>query len=105
MESFDLTQLIQALIPIILAIITRYAVPWLKAITNDRTYANIRSNVQTFVMAAEQLYKGEGQGALKFEYVQTELAKLGIVIDFKPIIEAAVLELKNRLALVNKDES
>ena len=40
---------------------------------------------------------------MKFAYVQTELGKLGLTIDYKPIIEAAVLELKNSLGLLNKE--
>jgi len=102
MESIDLTQLVQAAAALIFAVISSFVVPWLRATTDEKQRKNIRTTVETLVKAAEQLFKGEGLGPAKCAYVLSEAERRGLE-NIKPIIEAAVLELKNQLALQNKD--
>ena len=102
MESIDLSQVMEIAITIIVAIMTRFVIPWLREITNERQYANIKTIVEILVRAAEQLFRGEEKkGSEKLAYVQAELEKRGLA-DNTPVIEAAVLELKNQLAQLNK---
>ena len=96
MEPIDITQLIQAVIVIMFGIITRFFVPWVKETTTERQQKNIKAVFQMVVEAAEQMFKGEGRGQEKFEYVTSELEKRGIKVD-KNMIESTVLNLKNKL--------
>ena len=96
MEPIDITQAVQAIIVILFGIITRYLVPWVRATTTERQQDNLKTVFQIIVEAAEQMFKGEGRGQEKFEYVTSELEKRGIEVD-KNMIESTVLNLKNTL--------
>jgi len=96
---FDLTGIAWAVISMLAAWITTQVVPWIKARTTAEQRRVALQLVKTAVYAAEQLYKGDGRGAEKLQYVEIRLAEVGIKLDTETIremIEAAVLELAIR---------
>jgi len=97
METIDLSPLTQAVAAIMMAIITGYVIPWLKAITEQKKQDNNKVIVETLVKAAEQVFKNEGEGQKKLEYVQTELEKRGMETN-TPVIEAVVFDLTTQVA-------
>lgn len=80
--------LLKCVIFIAVSFILGYVIPFLK----DK---NIYNYVKIAVQAAEQIYKENGMGKEKFEYVRNWLhEKLNITDDdLKKIIESAVYEL------------
>lgn len=99
----DITQLANAVIVVVVALISAYIIPILKKMIGDDKLKQIAEFIPVFVAAAEQLYDKE-QTVEKKEYVQnlikTKLAKLNITIDENELdaqIEAAVLQLHNEL--------
>ena len=96
--TFDLLKIV---VSICAAIITVYAVPYLKTLKEDKRYASLVAMVETAVRAAEQTFKASGQGAAKKEEVMTFvadwMAKHGIKIDsyqIDQLIECAVYQMK-----------
>ena len=96
--TFDLLKIV---ISVCAAIITVYAVPYLKTLKEDKRYASLVAMVETAVRAAEQTFKASGQGAAKKEEVMTFVAdwmtKHGIKIDsyqIDQLIECAVYQMK-----------
>lgn len=87
----DLTDIIQAVIALIVALITYKVIPWLKARTTESQQAILMATVRTLVYAAEQLY-GAGKGKEKFTYVRQKLQEKGFDVDVDAI-EAAVKEI------------
>lgn len=96
MEPINMMQIVEAIIAVMFGIIVRYIVPWIKGKTNEQQQENLRAIFQMIVEAAEQMFKGEGRGQEKFDYVKAELEKRGLEID-KNLIESTVLNLKNTL--------
>ena len=103
----DVTNLILAILGIIVEMLTIYAIPalrrWLIAKIGDKNLAIIQSVVKAVVKAMEQTI-GDGQGILKKENAITIaidiLASKGIVIDRDELdayIEAAVHDLKTEI--------
>lgn len=93
----DITGIAEALIALILAIITTFVVPWLKEKYDAQKLAKIQTWVKTAVQAAEMIYSGTGLGEKKKAYVTKFLADRGITIDAEAIdamIESAVLEIQ-----------
>lgn len=97
--TIDLTQIILAVITLIFALISRYAIPYAKSKLDDRKMELLRIAVQTAVYAAEQLYNSD-QGKEKKEYVINLLKEYGYVVDpekieptLNALIEAMVREL------------
>ena len=80
------------------ALITTFAIPYIKSKTTLEQQTQINSWVKVAVTAAEQVYEGPGQGDRKKAYVLTWLAGHGIAVDedkLDAMIEAAVYELTN----------
>ena len=92
----DLTDIIQAVIALIVALITYKVIPWLKARTTESQQAILMATVRTLVYAAEQLY-GAGKGKEKFTYVRQKLQEKGFDVDVDAI-EAAVKEVTIEIA-------
>lgn len=92
----DLTDIIQAAIALIVALITYKVIPWIKAKTTESQQAILMATVRTLVYAAEQLY-GAGKGKEKFAYVRQKLQEKGFDVDVDAI-EAAVKEITIEIA-------
>lgn len=92
----DLTDIIQAVIALIVALITYKVIPWIKARTTESQQAMLMATVRTLVYAAEQLY-GAGKGKEKFTYVRQKLQEKGFDVDVDAI-EAAVKEITIEIA-------
>jgi LL-H family phage holin len=92
----DLTPILNAIITLIVSIITVFVIPWLKEKIEAEQLEKYKEWVTIAVRAAEQIYKGTGRGAEKKEYVMSFLQSKGLAVDMDSIenmIEAAVLEL------------
>lgn len=89
--TIDLTQIFQAVIGFLAALITHKLIPWIQARTTAQQQEMLRAAVSVSVYAAEQLY-GAGAGKEKLMYVKGQLAKKGYKVDVDEI-EAAVREL------------
>lgn len=88
------TEVIVALIGFCTTVITAFLVPWIKAKTDSKKFENLRTLINGYVDAAEQLL-GAGTGQKKKELVVSWLTKNGITVDnnVNAIIEAAVYSL------------
>lgn len=98
--QIDITEIIVALIGIIVAIVTRYLIPYIKAKIDESKLDNIIFWVEIAVEAAEKIYKESGMGKQKKEFVIEFLNEHGITLDDQQIdvmIEAAVLQMQNAL--------
>ena len=94
--TFDITQIILAIIALAGNIVTGVLVPWIKAKTTQSQQEQLAQWVKIAVAAAEQIFKS-GDGAEKKQYVINWLHERGIVFDSDMVdaaIEAAVYELK-----------
>ena len=89
--GIDMTQLFQAVIGFLAALVTYKLIPWIQARTTVQQQELLRAAVSVAVYAAEQLY-GAGSGKEKLMYVKGQLAKKGYRVDIDEI-EAAVREL------------
>ena len=87
----DLTDIIQAVIALIVALITYKVIPWIKARTTESQQAILMATVRTLVYAPEQLY-GAAKGDEKLQYVKQKLEEKGFDVDVDAI-EAAVKEI------------
>lgn len=95
----DLTPIIEAVIALLAAVITAYAVPWLKAKLGEKKFNEMKNWVVIAVEAAEQIYDGVGRGEEKKAHVLAFLKSKGYTIDAAEIdnlIESAVLELNKQ---------
>jgi len=102
--TIDLTQIILAIITLIVAIITRYLIPWIKGKLDDRKYSVFLGLVRTSVYAAEQLFTSE-QWKEKKQYVVNLLKENGYTVDTTAVdaeIEAMVRELRIEQGQVHK---
>lgn len=91
----DYTKLIEAVVMLILAIVTTFVIPWLKANYTQKQLDTWMMWVRIAVTAAEQLFTAE-QWSEKKQYVVAYLKDRGIKYNEATInnmIEAAVLEL------------
>ena len=105
--QIDLTQLILALIAIVVTVISGYIIPLLKSkLSAENTKmseiqrALLIAAVKTGVYAAEQIYNSD-QGQQKKSYVIALLKQQGFNVDEGSVdaaIEAAVKELKIEMA-------
>ena len=96
--TFDILKIV---VSVCAAIITVYAVPYLKTLKEDRRYAQILDMVDVAVRAAEQTIKGAGKGVEKKKEVENIiyawLMEKGIEItpeQINQLIECAVYQLK-----------
>ena len=94
--TFDVTQIILALIALCGALVTSVLVPWVKAKTTTAQQEQMGARVRIAVAAAEQIFAA-GNGAEKKKYVIRCLDERGIVFDeytLDAAFEAAVYNLK-----------
>lgn len=96
--TFDMLKIV---VSVCAAIITVYAVPYLKTLKEDRRYSQIVEMVEVAVRAAEQTIKGAGKGVEKKKEVENIiyawLMEKGIEItpeQINQLIECAVYQLK-----------
>ena len=93
-----LTGLVEAAIVVIMGIITRYVVPWIKAKYLAEQLQGMSYWAQVLVAAAEQIYTGQGKGAEKLKWVTNELLKRGYALDtgaVRALIEDQVYKIKH----------
>ena len=94
---YDATPIIKAIITLIGVLITYVLIPYIKSKTSISQQEEINKWVEIAVAAAQQLYRGDGRGKEKKEYVINWLAERNIKYDAAKIdamIEAAVYKLK-----------
>lgn len=96
----DITPIIDAVIALLLSVLTVFVIPAIKKFVNKAEYEKMYGIIYTAVRAAEQIFKlthpEGGVGKAKKEYVLNYLHERGYNIDDEQvnmIIEAAVLEL------------
>ena len=97
---YDLTPIVKAVFITAAAIITYVVVPYITKKTTVQQQAEINAWVKIAVSAAEQIFRGQGRGEEKKNYVLGWLENNGIWIDetkIDALIEAAVYELNNGL--------
>lgn len=96
----DLTTIMEAVITLIIAVVSAFVIPWLKRKISAEKLAEISEWVQIAVTAAEQIYNGPGRGEEKKAYVLKFLTDKGYTVDMAAIenlIEAAVYKLPGKL--------
>lgn len=96
--NVDITAIVNAVIALIVAVITGFLIPWIKSKTTAQQREDFIAWVKIGVSAAEQIYKGEKRGAEKKQYVLDFLARNGFSIDVGSVdaaIEAAVKQLNS----------
>lgn len=94
----DFTPILESVATLAVALITTFAVPYIKSKTTQEQQTQLNAWVKIAVTAAEQIYTGPGEGDRKKAYVLTWLASHGISVDedkLDAMIEAAVYELTN----------
>lgn len=92
----DLTPVLEALVSLVVVIITCVIVPYIRKKTSQETFDEIREWVKIAVLAAEQIYTGSGRGTEKKAYVVDFLKSKGFTIDSASVdalIESYVKEL------------
>lgn len=96
--TFDILKVV---ISVCAALITVYAVPYLKTLKDDKRYAQLLEMIGVAVRAAEQTIKGAGKGVEKKKEVENIiyawLMEKGIEItpeQINQLIECAVYQLK-----------
>ncbi|MGN1419804.1 MAG: phage holin, LLH family [Acutalibacteraceae bacterium] len=102
--KFDLTQLIEAIITLVTAVMTCFLIPMLKQRLSESKQETLKYWTETAVTAAEQLY-GSKAGQQKKEYVLSFLLSKGIVVDVDEVtalIESTVYSLTGKKAQENK---
>ena len=96
MNMIDITPVINAVIALLAAGVSVFLIPWIKSKTTDAQRKELLEWVKIGVAAAEQLYKGQGRGEEKKQYVIDFLKQKGFKVDEESVInaiEAAVKQL------------
>ncbi|MBR3765036.1 MAG: holin [Clostridia bacterium] len=86
----DLTPIFQAILALLAALITAFAIPWIRSKTTLEQREMLLSITTSLIYAAEQLY-GAGKGHEKMEYVIGQLEERGYTADIAAI-EAIIKE-------------
>ena len=92
----DITPIVQSIISLVAVIITCALIPYVKSKLSQDELNEIRAWTRIAVIAAEQLYKGNGRGEEKKAYVVKFLNDKGFKLDTESIdalIESYVKEL------------
>lgn len=95
MQTIDI--LSKVVIPMLSILITTFLVPYIKEKTSKEQRETALILVQAAVMAAEQIFKEQGKGKEKKEFVLEFLQSRGLKItevELDVLIEAAVKEMK-----------
>ena len=93
----DLTQIIVAVLTLVISLITAFLIPYLKTKVSAEKLDTIKFWINIAVEAAEMIYVGTGRGQEKKDYVVQFLNSKGFtlnVTEIENLIEAAVMELK-----------
>ena len=96
----DLTQIVIAIVALLAALITRYAIPYILGKIDADKREKVIFWAKLAVEAAEMIFKEEGMGAAKKQYVKEFLEGKGFNLDEKEIdiaIESAVLEMQHAI--------
>ena len=96
MNMIDITPIVNAAIALIAAAVSVFLIPWIKSKTTDAQRKELVEWAKIGVAAAEQLYKGQGRGEEKKQYVLDFLKQKGFTVDEESVnaaIEAAVSQL------------
>lgn len=113
-----ISSIVYIVITVLLALITRYLVPWFKSKINTEKAKKITQDISTadeiahtLVEAAEQTIKGAKKGALKKAEVMTTLRKLNITLGLNvpdsvldAAVEAAVKAMNDYSSHIGKTE-
>ena len=102
----DLTPIMEAIIALVVAVITAFVIPWLKGKIDADKLEQIKLWVTVAVEAAEQLYNGTGRGEEKKAYVVKFLQEKGFTIDpdsLDKLIEGAVFNLPEYIGLIETE--
>ena len=106
MTNIDITPIIEAVIGLIITVVSVIVIPKFKVWINNNLSVNqieiAKIIIQSCVQAAEQIYaQSEKAGSSKkkfvMEYAKSKLAEIGLTINDKELevyLEQAVLELK-----------
>ena len=93
--NFDVTDIIEAVVVLISALITTFLLPYIKLKLSDEKRQKLIFWIETAVKAAEQIY-GSKTGQQKKEYVVAFLLSKGIVANIDEVtalIESEVYKL------------
>ncbi len=97
MDYIDLMPVIIGAITLIGAVLTAFAIPYIKSVVSADRLGQLSTWVKVFVGAAEQLFTGGGRGREKLQYVADMLQSKGYTIDVddttdavRAMVEAAV---------------
>ena len=93
--NFDITDIIEAIIVLISALITTFLLPYIRQKLSDEKRQKLIFWIETAVKAAEQIY-GSKTGQQKKDYVVAFLLSKGIVADVDEVtalIESEVYKL------------
>lgn len=93
----DITNVVSAVITLLVAVVTTFLIPYLKERVDAEKFEKVKAWVKVAVNAAEMIYTGVGRGEEKKAYVLDYLNQKGYKLDSATIdnlIESAVLELK-----------
>lgn len=102
----DLTPIMEAIIALVVAVITAFVIPWLKGKIDADKLEQIKLWVTVAVEAAEQLYNGTGRGEEKKAYVVKFLQEKGFTLDpdsLDKLIEATVFNLPEYIGLIETE--
>ena len=98
LNMIDLTNLIEALIAVLVAVAMRYLIPWLKTKMSKDQEETLYTIVSIAVMASEKLY-GAKKGDDKLAYVERYLEARGVKVDtmrLKAYVNAAIKQMDQK---------
>lgn len=90
------SKIIEIVLALLAVILTRYAVPAIRAYLKSKNAQNLEALIDELVKAAEQLIKGEKKGGARLSYVEEMLNAKGIQMDdeVRAKVEAKVYSMK-----------
>ncbi len=91
-DGINLTAIINSILVLIAAFITKKVIPYMKARMTAAQYAQFEAAVRVGVYAAEEIYKS-GHGEEKLNYVIDYLDRKGFSVDIDQI-KAAVYQMR-----------
>ena len=106
--SIDLTQIIIAILGVIVSIISLMIIPRIKLKLTTEQQENLAYWIDIAVMAAEGIFTQTGMGAAKYQYVIDFLEKKGFKIkedEIKALVESSVYQLINQFKEVDTNDA
>lgn len=90
------SKIIEIVLALLAVILTRYAVPAIRAYLESKNAQNLEALIDELVKAAEQLIKGEKKGEARLSYVEEMLNAKGIQMDdeVRAKVESKVYSMK-----------